>query len=233
MQTYWYQELLTNYISSLVMNAEGFSENSDFFLLFQQRLSKSNLIPEIKDKLGLSISEFGFTYTKDQKKYYEEYMSFATIESYRRLFQLRYDQLKKEKGTPSPDFEFVGLDGQTYSIISFKGKYIYIDLWASWCSPCIAQIPHLKRLEEKYRGKVNFVSIAWNDQKDRWKKAVQKYNLTGNQLYASDKNAEFFKFYDVSSIPRFILLDRDGNIIESNAKQPSDKSLDEQLSGLK
>ncbi|MEM8892802.1 MAG: TlpA disulfide reductase family protein, partial [Bacteroidota bacterium] len=187
MPTYRYLDLMRNYISSRVMNSATYSDTSDFFLLFQKELSKSDLKAEIKDKLGLDISEYGFTYTKDKEAYYEAYMSFATLEVYREAFQERYDQLKMEKGNPSPNFEFLGLDGQSYSLDDFKGKYVYIDIWASWCSPCIAQIPHLKRIEEKYKTKVHFVSIAWSDNKTHWEKAIQTHNLTGNQLYAADK----------------------------------------------
>ncbi|MEM6807310.1 MAG: hypothetical protein AAF696_38265, partial [Bacteroidota bacterium] len=73
---------------------------------------------------------------------------------------------------------------------------------------------------------------AWSDNKTHWEKAIQTHKLTGNQLYAADKNAEFFTFYKVSGIPRFILLDKEGNIIESAARQPSEKTLDEQLNSL-
>ena len=112
---------------------------------------------------------------------------------------------------------------------------MYIDLWASWCSPCIAQIPDLKELEEEFKDKINFVSIAWDDDYNSWKKMIVAKKLDGIQLFAEDKESEFFNFYDVQSsgIPRFILLDKNGNIIDLIAKQPSEPSLKEQLNQLK
>ncbi|MGB3467690.1 MAG: TlpA disulfide reductase family protein [Cyclobacteriaceae bacterium] len=232
MKTYGYKDIMQNYVSSLVGNSEDFSETADFFLLFQKELNKSNLAPEIRDKLGLENSTYGFTYTKDPEEYYQEYMSFATIEAYRKEFQQRYHRSKTEKGSPSPDFRFQGSDEKWYSLKDFKRKYVYIDLWASWCAPCITQMPHLKKLKDKYAEKIHFVSIAWNDRKESWKKMIDKENLSGYQLYAPEKEADFFTFYNVSGIPRFILLDKEGKIIESIAKQPSEKSLDKQLDQL-
>jgi len=123
---------------------------------------------------------------------------------------------------------------QDTALEDFKGKYVYIDLWASWCSPCIAQIPYLKELEQKFKDKVNFVSIAWDDDYSSWKKMIVTQKLDGIQLFAEDKESDFFNFYDVQSsgIPRFILLNKNGNIIDLIAKQPSESSLKEQLNQL-
>ena len=229
MRTYEYEQIMQYYVSSLITDRSG---SVDFFVLFQQELGKSDLKPEIRDRLGLKNSEYGFTYTKDQERYYREYMSFVSIPEYRDDFQRRYNEIRMEKGKPSPGFQLEGLDNKQYTLDDFKGKYLYIDLWASWCTPCIAQIPHLKKLEDKYKDKITFISIAWNDRKANWKNAIEKYDLSGIQLFAPDKNTDFFTFYNVSAIPRFILLDKEGNIIESMARQPSEDRLDEQLGSL-
>jgi len=232
MNTYRYKDLMNNYVSLLVTNSENYSGTSDFFFLYLKQLAKLNLDSSIRDKLGLESAEYGFTYTKDKEIYYQEYISFAKIDVYKTKFEEKYNVIKMEKGNPSPNFKLIGLNGDYYTLDYFKGKYTYIDLWASWCSPCIAQIPHLKKLEEKYSNKINFVSIAWNDNKQNWKNMISKQNLKGIQLFAPIKDSEFFKFYNVTAIPRFILLDKDGKIIESTAKQPSEKSLDKQMNNL-
>lgn len=232
MNTYRYKDLIHNYVSSLVTNSENYSDTSDFFLLYLKQLANSKLDSSIRDRLGLESAAYGFTYTKDKETYYQEYISFAKVEVYKTKFIEKYKAIKMEKGNPSPNFKLYGVNGNSYTLDDFKGKYTYIDLWASWCSPCIAQIPHLKKLEEKYANKINFVSIAWNDDKQNWKKMISKKNLKGFQLFAPKKDAAFFKFYNVSAIPRFILLDKDGKIIESIAKQPSEKSLDKQFNEL-
>ena len=142
---------------------------------------------------------------------------------------------KLAKGNPSPKFNnYTNFKGGKKSLDSFKGKFVYIDVWATWCKPCIVEIPALKKLEKQYHKKnIQFVSISiddertagsWDKAKTKWQKMVAKKNLTGSQLFAG-KDLEFMKDYQVSSIPRFILIDPKGNIVNSNAPRPSDPSL--------
>jgi thiol-disulfide isomerase/thioredoxin len=230
--TYQYITFVHTYFNQKSMDLVSNNENSDFFIVYQEQLANANLDTKIKDKLGLDNATYGFTYTKDLEKYYQTYIDFAKTEKYINSFNKLYNVKKSEKGGTAIGFEFEGIDGKIYNLDNFKDKYIYIDIWASWCAPCIIQIPHLKKLEEKFNEKINFISIAWNDNKSDWKKMIEKKNLQGIQLFASNKDAEFFKFFGVSGIPRFILLDKEGKIIESNAKQPSEKSLINQLEKL-
>ncbi len=139
------------------------------------------------------------------------------------------------KGQPSP--AFVGYDnfsGGITSLEDLKGKYVYIDIWATWCGPCKAEIPYLKKLEEAYHDKnIAFVSISVDKEKDRkkWQNMVEERSLGGIQLFANlSFKSDFVKKYEVKSIPRFILIDPDGNIVDANAPRPSYRStLDELL----
>jgi len=230
--TYKYKTLVHSYFNEKAINLANENNNVDFFIAYLQLLANSELNPKIKDLLGLDNAEYGFTYTKDLDKYHSTFTDYATINEYIVKFNEQYNLKKSEKGQQAIGFEFEGIDGKMYELNDFRGKYVYIDIWASWCTPCIKQIPFLKSLEKNYSDKINFVSIAWKDKPSQWKNAIQRENLQGIQLFAGDKDAEFFKFFGVSSIPRFILLDREGKIIESNAKQPSEKSLENQLNTL-
>lgn len=137
----------------------------------------------------------------------------------------------------APDFNFISSAGNMVSLKSLKGKYVYIDIWATWCAPCIAQIPELKKLEEKYKNKnIHFVSISVDTKahKEDWLNFVAKNNLQGIQLMADqDFESDFIKKFGINSIPRFILIDADGLIVDNNAKRPSDRALAEQLQALK
>lgn len=234
LKTYSYTHLLSNYVGSQVHNSEGYAASADFYVLFQEYLAQSKLAPEIKDRLGLENSEFGFVYSKSKDKYYETYLNYVQNESYKNSFISSYDALNTNKGVASPNFKFKGFDDKWYTLDDFKNKYVYIDLWTSWCVPCIAQIPQLKALGEKFKEKVHIVSIAWNDDYNSWKKMVIAQELEGIQLFAENKNDEFFKFYDVedSGIPRFILLDKQGNIIETRAEPPTRSFIADQLNQL-
>lgn len=145
-------------------------------------------------------------------------------------------KLKLAKGKPSPKFNnYVNYKGGKSSLDSFKGKYVYIDVWATWCNPCIAEIPALKSLEKKYHNKnIRFVSISiddkrtagsWDNAFAKWKKMVKEKELTGTQLYAG-QDIEFMKEYLVTGIPRFILIDPKGNIVNPNAPRPSNPALE-------
>ncbi len=66
------------------------------------------------------------------------------------------------------------------SLSDLKGKYVYIDVWATWCGPCNAEIPHLKKLEEEFEGRnICFVSISCDDSRNAWERFVQVKQLGG------------------------------------------------------
>lgn len=127
-------------------------------------------------------------------------------------------------GQPSATFSLPDINGKTVALEDLKGRYVYIDVWATWCGPCRAEIPHLKKLEEAYTGKgIAFVSISCDQNKTAWKNMVTKDQMKGIQLYMGNKN-DFMKKYMINGIPRFILLDKEGRIINANASRPSDPS---------
>jgi thiol-disulfide isomerase/thioredoxin len=145
-------------------------------------------------------------------------------------------EANKMKGKPSPKFDYENYKGGTTSLDSFKGKYVYIDVWATWCGPCRGEIPYLKEIEEKYHSKnIEFVSISIDEVKnhDKWKKFVETQQLGGVQLMAENAwKSSFTQAYGINSIPRFILIDPKGNVVDANAKRPSDPALQEQLDTL-
>ena len=143
---------------------------------------------------------------------------------------------KKMEGIVSPSFDYENHKGGKTKLEDLRGKYVYIDVWATWCGPCLAEIPHLKKVEEKYHGKnIEFVSISVDTEKDyeKWKKMVVSKELGGIQLFA-DKNwtSDFIKAYGINAIPRFILIGPDGKVIKADAARPSSASLTELLDSL-
>ncbi len=139
-----------------------------------------------------------------------------------------------KKGTKSPIFtNYESIDGKKFSLEDFKGKYIYIDVWATWCGPCKREIPHLKALIKEYANQdVAFVSISVDNgrgykndaakAKKAWRKMIKDKNMKGVQLYADKAwNSDFIKAFGIRSIPRFILIDDKGNIVDPNAPRPS------------
>jgi thiol-disulfide isomerase/thioredoxin len=148
----------------------------------------------------------------------------------------RVAKANKMVGNPSPEFEYENYKGGKTKLSDLKGKYVYIDLWATWCGPCRAEIPFLQKIEEKYHGKnIEFVSISIDKAKDndKWKKFVTDKNLGGVQLFADkDWESEFVMSYGVTGIPRFILIDPTGKIVNADASRPSSSELQAQLDAL-
>lgn len=149
----------------------------------------------------------------------------------------KFDELcakwaKIAKGQPSPSFKCLDINGNEVSLADLAGKYVYIDVWATWCGPCRGEIPHLKKLEHKYKGKnIHFVSISCDQDKAAWEKMVKEDKLEGIQLHFG-KDQSFMDEYMIRGIPRFILLDREGKIIESNAPRPSNPKTVETFNAL-
>lgn len=127
-------------------------------------------------------------------------------------------------GDIAPQFHNLeNYNGGTTSMEDLKGKYIYIDVWATWCGPCRAQIPALKVLEEEYRDKnIEFVSISSDRPKsyDRWRRMIEREEMKGIQLYMGNDKS-FMRDFGIRGIPRFIFIDPEGKIVRSSAPRPS------------
>jgi thiol-disulfide isomerase/thioredoxin len=130
------------------------------------------------------------------------------------------DNMPKE-GEPALDFNYLDTDGNELSLASFKGKLVYVDVWATWCGPCKAEIPSLQKLEADYHGKdITFMSVSVDTDKEAWEKMVADKELGGIQLWA-DGWSKITKDYAIFGIPRFMLFDAEGNVISTNAPRPS------------
>lgn len=133
-------------------------------------------------------------------------------------------QIEKElaPGTEAPDFNYPDMKGKMYSLKNFKGKYVYIDVWATWCGPCCKEIPYLKELEKRVRKKkIVLVSLSCDENPSVWKGMVKKEKLGGIQLYMG-RDMKFREAYGITAIPRFILLDKEGKIVNATMTRPSD-----------
>lgn len=133
-----------------------------------------------------------------------------------------------KRGDTGLDFSYADNKGKTVKMSDLKGKVVVIDVWATWCGPCKAEIPSLKKLEEEMKGKdVQIVSISVDDLKDKakWEKMIVDEKLGGLQLFAGGSGNDLSKYYKVNTIPRFLLFDKEGKIISVDAPRPSEPAL--------
>ena len=135
-------------------------------------------------------------------------------------------------GQPAADFAFEDMEGKTVRLSDFRGKYVYVDLWATWCGPCNAEIPHLRKLEERLRGKnIVFVGISSDSDRDAWAKFVKERDLGGVQLFMNG-DRRFMEKIHCEGIPRFLLIDREGRYVDSDMTRPSNPATLEVIEGL-
>ncbi len=185
----------------------------------------------IKNSLLFDNAKYAVTYTDDLEAFYTAFMASSTNKDNNEKITESYTKLKSvSKGQPSP--KFVGYEnfkGGTTSLDDLKGKFVYVDVWATWCGPCKREIPFLKEIEKTYHNKnIEFVSISVDKAKDhdKWVQMVTEKELKGIQLFSDkDWESDFVTGYLIKGIPRFILIDPNGNIVNSNAPRPSDSKL--------
>lgn len=185
----------------------------------------------VKNGLLFDFANYNLNYSQDIETFYKTFIENSTDEKNNASITEKYDKLTAlNEGKPSPEFtNYKNYDGSTTSLADFRGKYVYIDVWATWCGPCIREIPSLKKVEQQYHGKnIEFVSISIDKVSDfkKWKTMVTEKGLKGVQVFAdNDWNSSFVKEYQIQGIPRFILIDPKGNIVKQNAPRPSSPQL--------
>lgn len=136
------------------------------------------------------------------------------------------DEFMKRKstvvGSPFPEgVTLVDAEGKVVDVMSqFKGKYVYIDLWASWCGPCCKEVPYLKKLEKELKNKdVVFVSVSSDTNEQAWKSKMKELDMHGHQYL--DKDNTLCDALNVKGIPFFVIYDKAGNLYTYGAMRPS------------
>lgn len=140
-----------------------------------------------------------------------------------------------EEGMDAPDNEFEDKAGNKHRFSDYKGKYLYVDFWATWCGPCKAEIPHLASLVDKYKDndKIAFISISMDANRSAWEKMIAKDNPAWPQfIFNEAQSARASKDWGISGIPRFIMISPNGKVYSSDALRPSDPNLSKIIDSL-
>ena len=135
-----------------------------------------------------------------------------------------YDNMPND-GDMSIDFSYPNISSEMISLSSFRGRLVYVDVWATWCGPCIAEIPSLERLQKDYENMdIVFLSVSVDTDKEAWEKMLTEDQLGGVQLWA-DGWSQITKSYAIFGIPRFMLVDKSGELIAVDAPRPSSNEI--------
>jgi thiol-disulfide isomerase/thioredoxin len=133
------------------------------------------------------------------------------------------------RGSVAPDFTTIALNKDTFSLRNFKGRYVVIDVWATWCGSCRVQSAVFEKIAEEYTSpSVAFVALSIDDSKWEWQNEASQRSLRVLHLRSSNKDL-FSRSYGVDYMPRYILLDPDGKILHAQLPEPSNPAFAEIL----
>ena len=206
-----------------------------------QLVSNPNLRKQMVQIIGQNYYTYGDgtgnveEFTKRFREFAGEHANIADG-MYKQFMEVKKAKEKTASGVPAPDITLDLPDGKQVQLKDIcKGKFTYIDVWATWCGPCKMEIPFMEKLVERFKGndKVMFISISVDENVEAWKKMIEKdkpqwaqYNIHGktNQQFSAD--------WGITGIPRFIMIDKNGNIFAADATRPSNeetaKTIEEQ-----
>ena len=135
-------------------------------------------------------------------------------------------------GSQALDFTMTDRKGKVFHLSDFRGKAVYIDVWATWCGPCCAEIPHMEKLAAHYakNKKIELISISLDEDHAKWEKKLAEDKPEWKQFICPDAfKSALCKNYDINGIPRFLFFDKDGKVISLDAPRPSAENIIEYI----
>lgn len=232
-----------NYLNTLIsletmQRYEALEEKSEneYFTLKKEAMQQLVSAEAVRRELMYDELFSGFTYIPDdvRERYIAEWKALKPADDQlARVDELSAQWAKLATGNVAPVFTYASIEGDTISLEDFKGKLVYIDVWATWCGPCIREHPAMEKLQERFSGKdVVFIAVSIDSMPEPWQKMVAEKKLGGVHLFAPGAwNSTIIQDYMIAGIPRFILIDREGRIIDADAARPSG-DIAEQLEDL-
>lgn len=143
-----------------------------------------------------------------------------------------HDALRVAPGNQAPSFTLTDIHGSQVSLSDFEGQVVYLDFWASWCGPCMREVPYAKKLKERFAdtNDLVFLYISVDEDLNAWRNTVEAQNIQGVHLNVRGMRHEVAELYNVKGVPSFFIIDRNGVIYDNNPGRPSSgEVIDEQL----
>lgn len=217
-----YRELLSTYVN---VKASG-DEDDELVVRFAQ-IDSLISAPKCRDYVKMIALSNRLSYGAFHRigDAISKFAAESKTPAYTTRLKKRFDELMATlaPGKPAPSLEAKNMGNEPVGLEQFKGNLVYIDFWATWCGPCRAELPHLEKLQEDYKGKpIVFISLSLDDDADAWQKMVNEKQMKGIQLHAEGAwRSPAATAYSLRAIPTFCLVGADGNIIDPRAPRPS------------
>ena len=138
-----------------------------------------------------------------------------------RKLKTSIDNIKKTSvGSIAPDFTLQAPDGKSISLSDYRGKIVLLDFWASWCGPCLREVPNVKKVYDKFHDKgFEILSVSLDDKKDNWVTAIEKNDLNwGHVSSLKGWSCPVAQLYNVSGVPAMLLIDKEGKIVATGLR---------------
>ncbi len=201
--------------------------------LTKQMVTNPNLRKQMVQIIGQNYYTYGDgtgnveEFTKRFREFAGEHANIADG-MYKQFMEVKKAKEKTASGIPAPDITLDLPDGKQVQLKDIcKGKFTYIDVWATWCHPCVWEIPFFEKLYQEYKNdeRIQFISFSLDDNIEKWKAKVKKDNPEWAQFILTKTDQKFLQEkMGIAGIPRFIVLNADGTIAEGDALRPSDKN---------
>lgn len=176
-------------------------------------------------KMHLIAERIGEMSPETAKPSYTAYLeNFSDYPRYTKFLKSFYNEVESvSPGNPAVPFTIPNQYGQPVSMKDFRGKYVLLDFWASWCIPCLDEFPHMRKLYSEYdRDDFEIVAISIGEDSLRWRQTINRFKNPWPQLYAGKGfQQETFEAYQGGGIPFYILVNPSGNIERYNDVRPS------------
>ena len=244
MELYGYRDLLIYYMMEIenqhVIVENWNKPNLNLPIESDQKIKEGNypsIIQEffIARNINTWMSEQGITPQVDSL--YSDFKRNFSSSIYLADLQKTYEgQIAILPGTVAPDFSGQTITGKVVSLSDFKGKIVYVDVWATWCGPCVEEIPHAIELQSQFKnnGEVVFVNLSRDEDVDKWKRfLLKKEQWKGVHINQSTEQSEVTSNdYKVVGYPQYFIIDQAGKIVTAKAPRPSNSSVKRMLEDL-